>query len=49
MYQLARRSPWVLTYPEPGIRIFDQSMPLLTTSGIGITYGADVLFANINV
>ena len=24
-------------------------MPLLSTSGIGITYGADVIFANINV
>ena len=49
MYRLARRSPWVLIYPKPGIRTFDQSMPLLSTSGIGITYGADVIFANINV
>ncbi len=24
-------------------------MPLLSTSGIGITYGADEIFANINV
>ena len=49
MYQLARRTPWVLICPKPGIRIFDQRMPLLSTSGIGITYGADVIFANINV